>query len=97
MKREVPVSMDSMVKRKDEGLMTTTLGDELVIMHIQIGNYIGLNKIGALIWDMMGHPIRVSSIVAVLMESFDVSENDCYLDTLNYLQQMFAQDIAEIV
>lgn len=97
MKREVSFSMDSIVKRKDEGLMFTPLGDELVIMHIQSGNYIGLNKTGALIWNMMEHPVRVISIVACLMESFDVLEEDCYLDTQNYLQQMLSQDIAFIV
>jgi hypothetical protein len=78
-------------------LMITALGDELVIMHIQSGNYIGLNKIGVLIWNMMEHPVRVSSIVACLVESFDVLEEDCYLDTQNYLQQMLSQDIAFIV
>jgi hypothetical protein len=91
------ISNESKVCRKTEQVMTSELGDELVMMHTENGVYISLNKVGRLIWELTEQPVPVDFIVDQLTIKFKVAKEDCQTDTLNFLQQMFDQDIMNIV
>jgi len=46
-------SIDSVVQRKDDHLIISVLGDDWVMMDIENGAYLSLNKTGRIIWELI--------------------------------------------
>jgi hypothetical protein len=80
----MPLTLDSCVVASDDQVHTS-LGDEAVILGLQDGVYYGLEAVGARVWALLSVPRRVSEIVALLVEEFDVSAERCEQDVLALL------------
>jgi hypothetical protein len=80
----MPLTLDSCVVASDDQVHTS-LGDEAVILGLQDGVYYGLDAVGARVWSLLSEPRRVSAIIALLMEEFDVSPERCERDVLALL------------
>jgi hypothetical protein len=80
----MPLTLDSCVVASDDQVHTS-LGDEAVILGLQDGVYYGLEAVGARVWALVSLPRRVSEIVALLVEEFDVSAERCEQDVLALL------------
>ena len=50
-----------MVRRQGDWL-SARVGDELVMMSAEKGNYIGLSEVGARIWDIIETPSDVAAV-----------------------------------
>ena len=90
------ITLETTVQRNTENLLTSIIGDEIVMMDVEGGNYIGLNKIGRIIWDQMDQPILVKILIENLTMRFNVTQEICLADTLEYLQNMYLQRIISI-
>ena len=80
----MPLTLDSRVVASDEQVHTS-LGDEAVILGLQDGVYYGLDAVGARVWALVAVPRRVSEIIALLVEEFDVSAERCERDVIALL------------
>jgi hypothetical protein len=80
----MPLTLDSRVVASDDQVHTS-LGDEAVILGLQDGVYYGLEAVGARVWSLLSVPRRVSEIIALLVEEFDVSAERCERDVLAFL------------
>jgi hypothetical protein len=87
---------DSIIQQKTEHLLSTLLGDELVMMDLESGNYLSLNKTGAVIWAEIEQPVAVAELIKRLTARFDIDETDCLADTVQYLQKMREQNIISV-
>jgi hypothetical protein len=94
---ETTITIDTLVQRVDRELLTSELGDELVMMDVEKGNYISLNKMGRIIWDHLEDPITIKGLIAKLMEKYNVEKDVCAHDTLKYLEEMYEKEIVSIV
>jgi len=47
------ITVNSIIRRNDEQFVSTQIDDELVMMDIQNGNYIKLNKMANIIWEQI--------------------------------------------
>jgi len=83
----MPLTLDSCVVASDEQVHTS-LGDEAVILGLQDGVYYGLDAVGARIWSLLSVPRRVSEIVALLVEEFDVAGEQCERDVIALLGEL---------
>jgi hypothetical protein len=83
----MPLTLDSRVVASDEQVHTS-LGDEAVILGLQDGVYYGLDAVGARVWSLLAVPRRVSEIVALLVEEFDVSAERCEHDVIALLGEL---------
>ena len=83
----MPLTLDSRVVASDEQVHTS-LGDEAVILGLQDGVYYGLDSVGARVWSLLVAPRRVSEIVAVVTEEFDVGPERCEHDVLALLAEL---------
>ncbi|MEJ0043363.1 MAG: PqqD family protein [Rhizomicrobium sp.] len=59
--------------RKKDGWLTAEVRDELVMMSVDTGKYIGLNEVGARIWQLLETPQSREALCAQLVREFDVS------------------------
>ena len=56
-----------MIQRRP-GWLTSKVGQELIMMSVQNGVYIGLNEVGARVWEMIASPKDISELCGALAE-----------------------------
>ncbi len=76
-----------MVQRQGDWL-SARVGEELVMMSAQKGNYIGLSDVGARIWDLIETPLPLEDICVRLTAEFEVSPEVCRSEVEAFLAQL---------
>ncbi|SEW44112.1 Coenzyme PQQ synthesis protein D (PqqD) [Chitinophaga sp. YR573] len=96
MEKECNLTPDTFVLRNEQNFLISLIGDEVVMMNINKGIYIGINSVGSNIWNMLEHALPVKEIVSSLTAKYDISSEQCEKETLMYLQQMLEQDMLSV-
>ena len=76
-----------MVRRQGDWL-SAKVGNELVMMSAEKGNYIGLSEVGARIWDIIETPSEVDAVCARLQEEYEVAPETCRVEVENFLSEL---------
>jgi hypothetical protein len=76
--------------------VSADLEGEAVVLNLESGTYYGLNEVGARIWQLVQEPRSIASICLVLVDEFDVSQEECERDVLAILNEMQAQALIEV-
>jgi hypothetical protein len=84
-----------MVRRQSDWL-TAKVGDELVMMSVDKGNYLGLTEVGARIWELIEVPQEVDELCSKLREEFDVSAETCRADVEAFLNELVKHDAVSL-
>ncbi len=77
-----------MLVRKQGDWLAAKVGDELVMMSLERGNYIGLSEVGARIWDIIETPQPVDAVCARLQEEYEVSCETCRSEVETFLNEL---------
>jgi hypothetical protein len=64
---------------------------ETVMMSVQMGTYVGLNAMGARIWDLLADPHDLETLCATLVRDFDVTPEICRAETQAFLDILLRQ------
>ncbi|MFW5886210.1 MAG: lasso peptide biosynthesis PqqD family chaperone [Bacteroidota bacterium] len=89
------INLETRIKRK-EGLIEGNVDNEVLLLSIDSGKYYGLDDIGTRIWEMLGKPMKIVDIVAVLQKEYNVDEQICREETLEYLDELLLNEIISI-
>jgi len=76
-----------MIKRKD-GWLAAQVGEELVMMSVDSGVYIGLNDVGARVWDLIETPRDLAEICSTLADEFETTPEVCRPEVEAFLAQL---------
>ncbi|GAA0328343.1 hypothetical protein GCM10009087_43180 [Sphingomonas oligophenolica] len=76
-----------MIERKGDWL-SARVGDEIMMMSPEHGKYIGVNEVGARIWELIETPSDAATVYAELQREFDVSPEDCQAEVDSFLAEM---------
>jgi len=76
-----------MIQRRP-GWLTSKVGQELIMMSVQNGVYIGLNEVGARVWEMIASPKDISELCGALAEEFDVTAQDCRGEVESFVAEL---------
>jgi hypothetical protein len=76
-----------MVRRQGDWL-AAKVGDELVMMSAEKGNYIGLSEVGARIWELIETPQEVDAVCGKLQDEFEVTPEACRADVDAFLVEL---------
>jgi hypothetical protein len=68
--------------------ISTELDGETVILDISSGVYSGLDPVGTTIWNCLEQPISFHAIVKSVLENYNVSQEQCTSDTLEFLNSL---------
>lgn len=82
------LSLDTIVSRNESNFLSNPVGDEVIILNMETGDYLGLNTVGSSIWDQLSTPQSVNQIIDKLMIEFDVDRETCLAQTLEYLEKI---------
>ena len=74
--------------RKQGDWLAAKVGDELVMMSAEKGNYIGLSEVGARIWELIETPQEVDAVCAQLIDEFEVAPDVCRTEVETFLNEL---------
>ena len=70
-------------------VLSSKIDEEVILMSIEADSYFGLEPVGSLVWEMLAkQPASVSELVVQLMEEYDVQEDTCREDVLQFINDM---------
>ncbi len=92
----ISIDNNTILKRNPE-LISTDVDGEKVMMSIENGEYFGLDSVGSRIWELIENPIKVEVLVNLLIDEFDVSKEQCEVDTLEFLNELMEKKLLIIV
>jgi hypothetical protein len=78
---------------KGENYLANEIDGEVVMMNIETGLYVSLNKTGKVIWDLLDTPKPISSVIETLVESYKITQEQCTTDVVPFIEQMMEQQI----
>nr|WP_321356420.1 PqqD family peptide modification chaperone [uncultured Draconibacterium sp.] len=90
------LTTESIVQRKDDQLLVSQLGEDLVIMDMANGTYLSLNKTARIIWELVETPVKIEDIVRSLMSRFSIEEKTCTFETISFLSKIANQKALKI-
>jgi hypothetical protein len=90
------IQITSVISRIETQHLANKVGDELILLNMETGDYLGLNTVGASIWENLSLPISVSELVGRLAGSFEVDAETCQKETIEYLKKIAALDLIHI-
>lgn len=73
---------------RDNGWMSAKVGEELVMMNVAKGNYLGLSAIGARIFELLEAPRDLDGLCARLQSEFEVTPAQCRAEVEAFLAQL---------
>ncbi|MCW8878896.1 MAG: PqqD family peptide modification chaperone [Kangiellaceae bacterium] len=82
------INIDTRVKRNDE-VVEAIIDGETVMMDIESGNYFGLDLVATRIWQIIEKPLTIQDICSQLLTEYDVSEEQCRQDVIDFVSEMF--------
>ncbi len=81
------ITPDTVLQRKP-GMLFNEIDGEVVMLSIENSEYYGMDKVGSRIWELLENPMRFMELVAKLMEEFEVTEEQCHKETLEFVKKM---------
>jgi hypothetical protein len=92
----VAVTLDTVVEAIP-GQVSAEVGDEVVILRIETGEYFGVNHVGAAVWDRLQSPATVSEIRDHLLGAYpDVEPERCVRELLALIGEFEAARLIKV-
>jgi len=89
------LTLNAIIRRSD-ALLSTSLGDDVVMMDIEQGAYYGLEAVAARIWALTEQPVSVGSLCERLVTEYQISPEQCQQEVLTFLGDLLARRIVQV-
>ena len=83
--------------RQHPDLIAAEADGEVLMMHVESGNYFGLNEVASFLWNQLDTPRTVAELCAAVRTEFEIDEERCQADALTFLEGMVADGLAAVV
>ena len=90
------IELSTMVKQSIRQV-SCNLNGEIAILNLKSTLYFGLDEVGACIWEAMGEPRKVKDVCKRVLERFDVGEEQCQADVIEFVGRLDEAGLIEIV
>lgn len=90
------LTLDTLIRQHPDQIAAEADG-EVLMMHIESGNYFGLNEVASFIWNRLEQPSTVAELCDAVLADFDVERERCQADALEFLQGMVEDGLAQVV
>lgn len=81
----------TMYVRDNNNFLTSAIGNEIVVMNMANGNFVGLNTVAADIWTILEHPVSTTILVEKLTKMYNVTPEQCLRETTDCVEQLLLQ------
>lgn len=86
------MDLSTIVSRKPE-VMFSEIGDKIMTMNVDTGNYNELDPIGAAIWREIETPVKIGTLRDTLCARYDVSPDQCLTELSAFLGELAELDM----
>ena len=76
---------------RNDGWLAALVGEELVMMSAESGAYLGLNDVGAKVWEIIDQPKALSDICEGLAREFETTPQACQPEVEAFLTELEAR------
>ena len=73
--------------------ISSALGDEIMLMNLETGNYVGLNIVSADIYRLAEKKTSAKQIINSLLNIYDVEEEVCKAQVLTCIENMMEKEL----
>lgn len=87
---------ETIIQRNDSKFLASAIGEEIVMMNIDNGDYIGINSVGGDIWNILTEPMSVKDLIGKTMELYEVSAEQGTEEINGFLKRMLDQEMIVI-
>jgi hypothetical protein len=87
------ITLSTIIQHNNKKFLANTLGEEMVMMNMENGDFISMNRVGADIWNLSGQPLSVNELIRQLLKLYDITEPECVNETMQFLQESKAQEL----
>jgi hypothetical protein len=77
-----------MIVRKRGDWLAAKVDNEILMMSVEQGLYVGLSDVGARVWELIDAPCDTEALCAELEREFDVSPRICREEVAAFLDQL---------
>lgn len=89
------MKLDATLKLSPD-VLTQVVGEELVILDLSGEAYFGLDPVGARIWQLLEQGLSIGNIVTVLLDEYDVAEEQLRNDVEKLVGDLVEHKLASI-
>lgn len=86
---------ETLLKRKQNQLFSEIDG-EVVMLSVENSEYYGMDSVGSRIWQLLENSVSFKKLIELLLDEFEVTEEQCKEDTLKFLEQLMEKQLLEI-
>ncbi|MBN2275195.1 MAG: lasso peptide biosynthesis PqqD family chaperone [Bacteroidales bacterium] len=86
------ITPDTVLQRKPE-LLFNEIDGEVVMLSIENGEYYGMDKVGSRIWELLEQPIKMNELTNILICEFEVSNQQCVEESLEFLSKLYEKKL----
>jgi hypothetical protein len=86
------IGPDTLLQRKP-GMIFNQIDGEVVMLSIENSEYYGMDKVGSRIWQLLENPMRFNELVTKLMEEYEVPEDQCRMETLEFIKKIVVKKL----
>jgi len=90
------IELSTMVKQSTQQV-SCNLNGEIAILNLKSTLYFGLDEVGACIWEAMAEPKKVSELCERVLESFNVGEEQCQADVIEFVGRLDDAGLIEVM
>lgn len=76
------------IVKRAEGVLSTNIDGEAVLMTVESGNYFSLNPVGSVIWSLLEKPTSLESVQEILLDRFSGDREAILSGSRAYLQDL---------
>jgi hypothetical protein len=82
------LELGSVIYRDQTNFIANPVGEEIIILNLETGDYLGLNQVGSDIWELLEAPTTVQRIIDQLIVRYSVDQQTCQTETMEYLDKI---------
>ena len=75
---------------RDAGYVTANLGEELAVLDMASGSYLGFNSTAAEVWRLLETPQTLDALCVAMVSQFEVQQDRCRAEISTLLDRLCA-------
>lgn len=90
------VILPSSVVAASERQVSAELDRDRVVLNVATGHYFRLQETGERIWNLLREPVRVATIVDMIVEEYEVERPRCERDLIKFLGEVRDRGLIDV-
>ena len=87
------INSNTIIRRNETKFIANKLGEEMVMMNMENGDFISMNNVGADIWNLSQEPVSVKELIQKLLDLYNITEDQCMNETIQFLKTSTEQNL----